>query len=281
MPLYVNDYEGDTAHLTIEEDGMYSRLLRLCWRTSGCSVPHDKEWLIKKLRINEVQYTETLEPLINDYFKIKKGRVLQGRQQKEFKRIIKKLLSKKRNGKKGGDAKALKSKKKISSKGTNSPLAKSYQPDLDLEPDLDLGSKKKIYTKEFELFFVEFPNKLDKHAASKNFTKEKTFTTAKHLTECAKVYSNHVAESKTDCIYKAKNFIAQKYYENYEPEDKNKQTWEAKLNAYEKGKWLPDWGSKPSVNGWKQAEHGEVPKDLEERFMQIHRGTSEGNIGRC
>lgn len=30
FPLYVDDYEADTPHLTLEEDGAFSRLLRLC-----------------------------------------------------------------------------------------------------------------------------------------------------------------------------------------------------------------------------------------------------------
>ena len=35
FPLYIADYDSKTAHLTLEEDGAYLRLLRLCWRTPG------------------------------------------------------------------------------------------------------------------------------------------------------------------------------------------------------------------------------------------------------
>ena len=41
IPLYVDDYDAATAHLTPAEDGVYMRLMRLCWRTPGCSLPND------------------------------------------------------------------------------------------------------------------------------------------------------------------------------------------------------------------------------------------------
>ena len=35
LPLYVNDFEGDTAHLSLEEDGAYNRLIRLSKLTTN------------------------------------------------------------------------------------------------------------------------------------------------------------------------------------------------------------------------------------------------------
>ncbi|MCP5097247.1 MAG: YdaU family protein, partial [Chloroflexi bacterium] len=31
FPMYPTDFEADTSHLTLEEDGAYNRLLRLMW----------------------------------------------------------------------------------------------------------------------------------------------------------------------------------------------------------------------------------------------------------
>lgn len=83
MPLYVTDYEGDTAHLTIEEDGAYMRLLRLCWRTPGCSVPDDPKWIMRKMRVSADDYYRVVEPMIDEFFTKGMGRVFHARLQRE------------------------------------------------------------------------------------------------------------------------------------------------------------------------------------------------------
>lgn len=71
------------------------------------------------------------------------------------------------------------------------------------------------------------------------------------------------------------------YNPDYEPEDQNREAWKAKLNAYEKGTWIDQWGCKPSINGWKQSDHGEVPADLEARFIQISTHNNAGDRSQC
>lgn len=127
LPLYVNDFEGDTAHLTLEEDGAYNRLIRLCWRTSGCSIPNDPAWIMKRLRINKKQYDAVIKPLIVEFFIVKKGRVFQKRLKEEFLKINKTISERKKAGKKGGTAKALKDKDKTPSKAKDLPVAKQEQ----------------------------------------------------------------------------------------------------------------------------------------------------------
>ncbi len=104
MQLYVADFEADTAHLNFEEDGAYNRLLRLCWRTSGCSVPDDPIWIARKMRADLETYHRLIEPLIKEFFAKDRGRVFQGRQQREWQRA--KQMSDKRvaAGRKGGGA---------------------------------------------------------------------------------------------------------------------------------------------------------------------------------
>ena len=64
MPFYVGDYDKKTAHLTIEEDGVYNRLLRLCWQSPGCTVPDNKAWLIRHLRVDEACWERACVPVI-------------------------------------------------------------------------------------------------------------------------------------------------------------------------------------------------------------------------
>jgi hypothetical protein len=73
MPLYVTDYEGDTAHLTIEEDGAYMRLLRLCWRTPGCSVPDDKAWIYRQVRAHTNKEKGVIDTILDEFFTVEDG----------------------------------------------------------------------------------------------------------------------------------------------------------------------------------------------------------------
>ena len=102
MPLYVDDYEAATAHLTLEEDGIYNRLLRLCWRTSGCSVPDDPSWIARRMRVDLDTYHRLVEPIIKEFFGRANGRVSQRRQREEFQKANEVSRKRAAAGKKGG-----------------------------------------------------------------------------------------------------------------------------------------------------------------------------------
>lgn len=109
LPLYVDDYEAATAHLTPEEDGIYNRLLRLCWRTPGCSLPNDGAWIARKVRISTADYERVAKPVVEEFFKVSRGRLVQKRLKAEYDDISRKKSKRVKAGKAGGDAKALKS----------------------------------------------------------------------------------------------------------------------------------------------------------------------------
>jgi uncharacterized protein YdaU (DUF1376 family) len=87
FPLYPTDYEADTAHLTLEEDGAYNRLLRLMWVTPGCSVPDDSAWIARRMRVDMVTFLRLVEPVIDEFCKRIGGRVLSPRLQREWEKI--------------------------------------------------------------------------------------------------------------------------------------------------------------------------------------------------
>ena len=118
LPLYVDDYEAATAHLSLEEDGAYTRLLRLCWRQSGCSVPDDPAWLTRHLRVSEEQFNRVIEPVIAEFFTRRRGRIFQKRLVSEFVYVKAVLEKRKEAGKKGVAAKALKAQETSASKRT-------------------------------------------------------------------------------------------------------------------------------------------------------------------
>lgn len=135
MPLFVDDYEADTAHLTLIEDGVYSRLLRLCWRSPKCRVPNDMDWIARKIRIGNEAERDALETVISEFFTVKRGYVFSKRLSEEYERIRVTIQKRKEAGKSGGRAKSLKTNKTGSSKAK--ALLKHPEPDPEPYPDKD------------------------------------------------------------------------------------------------------------------------------------------------
>lgn len=75
FPMYPADFEAKTSHLTLEEDGAYNRLLRLCWMTPGCSLPDDAAWIARRMRVSSADFDRVVRPLLDEFFKREKGRV--------------------------------------------------------------------------------------------------------------------------------------------------------------------------------------------------------------
>lgn len=134
IPLYVDDYDAHTSHLSPAEDGVYGRLLRLAWRTPGCSLPNDPAWLSRKLRLSEADFAAIAQPVIDEFFKVLRGRLVQGRLKSEYDNISRKKTARKLAGKKGGDAKALKKQEKASSNATFLPADAGAFPNPEPEP---------------------------------------------------------------------------------------------------------------------------------------------------
>jgi uncharacterized protein YdaU (DUF1376 family) len=108
LPLYVDDYEAATAHLSPLEDGIYMRLLRLLWRSPGCSIPDNQHWVMRHLRVDSAVYVEVVHPLILEFFTRKNGKIYQRRLMSEWQRSM--ALGEKRSaaGKQAAIAKSLK-----------------------------------------------------------------------------------------------------------------------------------------------------------------------------
>ncbi|MEM7446403.1 MAG: DUF1376 domain-containing protein [Pseudomonadota bacterium] len=126
MPLFVDDYEAAAAHLTLEEDGAYNRLLRLCWRMPDCSVPDDPVWIARYLRVDTATYERLVAPLIAEFFTRAEGRVFQKRQVKEFRYVTDLVAKRRRAGKRGGEAKARKLRGERDGASTASNPAPAY-----------------------------------------------------------------------------------------------------------------------------------------------------------
>jgi uncharacterized protein YdaU (DUF1376 family) len=61
MPLYVNDYHADTAHLSVEEHGAYLLLIMNYWHHGG--LPNDEEKLRRIAKMTARQWAKSAETL--------------------------------------------------------------------------------------------------------------------------------------------------------------------------------------------------------------------------
>lgn len=132
--FYVSDYEAKTAHLTIEEDGAYNRLLRLMWMSPDCMIPDDDEWIIRRMRVDVDTYKRVVIPIIDEFMQRKKGKVFSERLLSEFKKINDTFLKRSKAGKKGGRPQAAENKQKDEKAGFYSKKGGPKQPEPEPEP---------------------------------------------------------------------------------------------------------------------------------------------------
>lgn len=125
MPLYIDDYEAATAHLSMLEDGAYSRLLRLCWRSPGCKLPHDMPWIMRKMRAHTDAEQAAVGAVLAEFFTTGRGQIWSKRLLSEHVAKSVAHLKRKDAGKSGGLAKAAKAKEKRPSNAE----AMLYQPE--------------------------------------------------------------------------------------------------------------------------------------------------------
>lgn len=87
LPLFTDSWLADTAHLSRIERGLYMDLLVLCWRTPGCKVPNDREWISRRLRLDASE-SEALETIIKEFMTSTGNYLYQKRLKKEFEYVL-------------------------------------------------------------------------------------------------------------------------------------------------------------------------------------------------
>lgn len=142
FPLYAAEIEAETAYLSIEEDGVYNRLLRQMWMQPGCSLPADEKWLCRRLRVTTDQFTQVVKPVIKEFFETRRGRIHSPRLIAEFEKISETREKRSSAGKKGANArKGLKTQTNDVSRAptNNQPGSSNIYSDeeADLEADTE------------------------------------------------------------------------------------------------------------------------------------------------
>ena len=71
MPLYINDYLGDTMHLSTEQHGAYFLMLMTAWKCDG-ALPDDDVQLRQITRLSEKAWAST-GPILRRFFVAENG----------------------------------------------------------------------------------------------------------------------------------------------------------------------------------------------------------------
>ena len=174
MPYYVQQYEADTMHLTLEEDGVYMRLLRLCWRTPRCSIPNDVVWIRRQMRVNQKTFDAVVLPILDEFFKQRSGRYYSPKLTEVFAKANE--LSRKRSdaGKKGGRPRKPPETK---DKGKSKAEAKGKLGQSTKDKD---KNKVKTIQKDFDLFWASYPRCKRKTDKPKAFLAFEAIVEGKH-----------------------------------------------------------------------------------------------------
>ena len=161
FPMFPTDFEADTSHLTLAEDGAYNRLLRLVWMSPGCSLPDDDAWILRRMRCHSDEDCAVVIGIIDEFFTRSNGRVSNARLAREFEKTKEAHEKRVSAGSKGGKAKSLKSREAVSSNAK----AKLKQPEPEPEPEPEPKSKRdtdvspKIRVSRFDEFWNIFPHR--------------------------------------------------------------------------------------------------------------------------
>lgn len=121
FPMYPSDFDADTGHLSMAEDGAYNRLLRLSWRCPDAKMPDDLEWIFRKSRAVTEDDKALIAAIIAEFFIRKSGKIFSARLHKEWVQANKAHEKRVSAGKNGGRAKAMKIKENAASNATAMP----------------------------------------------------------------------------------------------------------------------------------------------------------------
>jgi uncharacterized protein YdaU (DUF1376 family) len=82
LPLWTDALVADTEHLSDAEFGAYLRMLIVSWRSSGCDIPNDMDWIARRFREAGTD-RERYERLVEEFFTKRGTRLLQKRLKRE------------------------------------------------------------------------------------------------------------------------------------------------------------------------------------------------------
>ena len=87
LPIFIDAWSLDCAHLTDAEDGRYFRLCRLMWSQPECRIPNDDAWIARKLGRSVEDVQRDIRPIIAEFCQSDGNWITQKRLQKEWRYV--------------------------------------------------------------------------------------------------------------------------------------------------------------------------------------------------
>lgn len=141
FPMFPTDFEAKTSHLTLAEDGAYNRLLRLMWMTSGCTLPADNSWIMRRMRVDQEEFDTVVSVVIAEFFTVENGRLSNAKLGRIFTETNEAHQKRVVAGSKGGKAKSLKANNSAPSNAKAMPKQPEPQPEPYKEEDKSSSSQ--------------------------------------------------------------------------------------------------------------------------------------------
>ena len=130
FPFYPSDYLADTAHLSTEQHGAYLLMLMTAWPRGG-RLPKDPRKLARIARVSPRRWHLICDDIMEFWTAIDDD-IVSPRMAKDYQKAVSKSELRSAIGKRGGDAKALKTKKPRVAKATRL-LCHSPEPEPEEE----------------------------------------------------------------------------------------------------------------------------------------------------
>jgi len=287
FPFYVSDFKGATDYLDLEDVGLYVRMLCLLWETPTCSFPNDFNLIKKRLLIKNNDFDARLKIILKDFFTLKRGKYIQKRLMQEYVKANDTFNKYSNAGKKGAEAKSLKSKKKCfnDEQAMNKHSLSDEQASKPISKSIIKNTKKEIFSLKGNLpeGFIEFRQK---------YPAKKKANWAKGL-ECfvkcmnegitleQMIFAINFWEWSDDQIYRPhpEALLNKKLWDNMGDEPKplkkvNGIPWESHLTQFkDNGIWYePDMGPYPTLNKKPDGPINldcKAPKDLIKQILNV------------
>lgn len=96
LPLFVDDYLGDTQHLSCEENGAYMLLLMAAWRSADASLDNDDKKLARICRVG-VRKWKTIRGALDEFWPVENGRIYNRKLRKERAYVDQKSATNRKN----------------------------------------------------------------------------------------------------------------------------------------------------------------------------------------
>ena len=168
LPLWTDSFLADTTHLDAKETGAYLMLIISAWRSHDCGIPNDDKKLARMARCSLREWRNIKDDVLS-FWHLKDNKFYQ----KKLLKVRSDVTAKSEKAKHAAQSKWLKNKETGNADASIKHMPQTCQPKpkpkpVDKEEDTNVSPKKK-YKQSFEDFWLAYPVKKGKGAASKAF----------------------------------------------------------------------------------------------------------------